>query len=704
MSYPLKRAGFLSLSLLIVSIAQADDPSEPLPSVYITAERPEDYTSETAATAKTATPLRDVPQSISVMTREILDDLNTQNIGQALQYVPGVGTAQGEGNRETPVIRGSSSTGDFFLDGLRDDVQYYRDLYNIERLEVLRGPNGALFGRGGVGGIINRVSKEARFDAAQGLTLELGSYDHKRSTADFGRVLADDLAFRINGVYEDSDSYRDDVTLKRYGVNPNLTWRLGEHTRANFGVEYFHDERVADRGVSSYLGRPLDTDPGAFFGDPDQSHAEAHVRMANLLLEHRFSDTVLLRHHARYADYDKFYQNVFPGVVNPLGNEVRISAYNNDTQRENLFNQTDLYFTAQTGRITHRFLTGVEFGRQDTQNVRNTGYFDSVAPDTTFVNVPVTDPRTNLPLSWRQSATDADNDGTARIAAGYLQDEVRVSSKFTVVAGLRYDRFTVDLRNHRTGADLSSKDHLLSPRLALVFKPTEATSLYATYSLAYQPRAGDQLSSLSATNEALDPERFTNYELGFKWDVTEHLAFTSAVFQLERTHVAIADPLDPTRSILIDGQRNRGLEIGWTGNLTEPWSVTAAAAYQQAEILSDQSAFVQKGAALASVPRISVSLWNRYTLSSRWGLGLGVVHRGEIFAATEDLLTPSSNVTLQRFTRLDGAVFYTLNDHWRAQLHLENLLNERYFQYAHSNTNITPGSPRAARIVVSLRF
>lgn len=379
-------------------------------------------------------------------------------------------------------------------------------------------------------------------------------------------------------------------------------------------------------------------------------------------------------------------------------------AYNNATQRENFFNQTDLMFKLTTGAITHKFLAGVELGRQETENFRNTGYFDSVAIGTTSIHVPISNPRTTLPVSFRQSASDADNDGTAKIAALYLHDEIALSPKFLVVAGVRYDNFKVDFTNNRTGADFSSHDDLFSPRLAVVYKPTDSVSTYASYSLTYQPRAGDQLASLSATNASLDPEEYTNSEVGVKWDANPNLAVTAALFELERKKAAVADPNDPTRMILVDGHRNRGIELGLNGQITERWSVIAAAAYQDAEITSDQSATVRKGARLAFLPKTTFSLWNRYDISSSWGVGLGVIHRDEIFAAIEDLTTPANNVKLPSFTRVDAAVYFSLNDQWRAQLNLENLFDTHYFQFAHNNTNITPGSPRAARLTLTASF
>lgn len=519
------------------------------------------------------------------------------------------------------------------------------------------------------------------------------------------------MAVRLNTMYEDTDSYRDDVTLERYGVNPTMTWLASDRTKVVFGAEYFHDERIADRGVPSFQGKPIDTSRGTFFGNPDESPTDTTVKQANLLVEHRFSDSVVLRNRTRYADYDKYYANVFPGAVNtqpvngnPPGTVVSISAYGQATQRQNFFNQTDLNFVANTGRIVHKFLTGVELGQQDTDNFRETGYFDSESPGQTSVTVPVSNPRTTLPISWRQSATDADNTSTADIAAPYIQDEIVFTPAFQLLLGLRYDRFEVDFTNKRTAVDLSSTDDLFSPRAALVFKPTASVSAYASYSLTYQPRAGEQLASLSATNAALDPEEFTNYEIGLKWDASKRLAFTAALFQLERTNVAVADPNDPTLSILVDGQENRGVELGLSGKLTDRWSIIAAGTYQDAQISSDQSTAVQKGAHLASVPKTQFSLWNRYDLTNQWGFGIGVINRASMFAATENVRAPASNVKLPSFTRVDGAIYYAFNAQWQAQLNVENLLDEDYFQFAHNNNNITPGSPRAARVVLSARF
>jgi len=684
----------------------AAETARELPKINVEADEEPSYdTVDTNTATRTHTRLRDIPQAITVISRKAIDDQNMQNIADVVRYVPGVGMAQGEGNRETPVFRGSSSTADFLVDGMRDDAQYYRDLYNIEQVETLKGPNGMIFGRGGIGGVINRVTKLAGWNPVRKVTLQAGTFGNRRGALDIGQTFSDELALRVNGVYEDSESYRDDVALERYGVNPTVTYRASESTRVVGGVEYFRDERVADRGISSSQGRPVPTHPSTFFGDPLQSPTHATVKSANILIEHQFSDAFTLRNRTRYADYDKLYQNVFPGAVDATGTRVSISAYNNAMRRENAFNQTDLVLSLPgSGPVKHQLLAGVELGRQTTENFRNTGYFDSIAPGTTTVTVPVSDPRTRSPIAFRQSATDADNDGTAEVAAVYVQDQIELGRHFLATLGLRYDRFEVDFTNNRTGAAFKSDDGLLSPRVGFVYKPVDTLSLYASYSMTFQPRAGEQLSSLTLSNQALDPEEFRNYEVGAKWDARPGLSISAAFYQLKRTNVAITDPNDATRSLLIDGQRVRGIEIGLTGNITAAWSVIAAYAYQDGEILSDQSATIRAGAELAALPRNTFSLWNRYDFSQTWGAGLGIVTRGKMLAATENLAAPSSNVRLAGYTRVDAAAFFRVSERVRAQANLENLFGTEYYVFANSNTNITPGSPRALRASLVFDF
>ncbi|HET7707413.1 MAG TPA: TonB-dependent siderophore receptor [Thermoanaerobaculia bacterium] len=650
----------------------------------------------TSAT-KTDTPLRDVPQAVSVVTRDVIEQHAMQSIADVVRYVPGVGMASGEGNRDTPIFRGNHSTSNFFVDGVRDDVQYFRDLYNVERVEALKGPNAMIFGRGGVGGVINRVVRKADFSETRELRIQGGSWNDRRFTGDFGQALTELVAGRITAMYEKSDSYREGASLERYGANPTLAFSLGDNTSLTASYEFFHDERTADRGISSFAGRPVETDASTFFGNADLSNSEVDVHALHTALEHRLSENVTLRNRTGYAMYDKFYQNVYPGSVDAAGERVSISAYNNGTKRDNLFNQTDLIVKHRSGRIEHTVLAGLEFGRQVTDNLRHTGYFSSVGPNVTSVMVPLANPTTTLPLTFRQSATDADNHGVATVAGLYVQDQMTLG-RFDVIGGLRYERFQTDLRNNRNGADLTATDNLVSPRLGLVYRPVATMSLYGSYSVSYLPRSGDQLSSLTISNAALDPEEYRNVEAGLKWDATPGMSMSAAVYQLERGNVAIAHPTNPNESLLVDGERTRGLELEAAGNITRAWSVLAAYTWQDGEITRSLSSNAPAGARLAQLPEHSIALWNRYDISARWGVGAGVMHRTEVFTSTDNA------VLLPGFTRVDAALFYDLNDSMALQVNVENLLDTEYYAFAHSNTNITPGAPRALRVTWATRF
>jgi len=657
------------------------------------------YTVPTVTSAtKTNTPLRDIPQAISVVSRALIADQRMASMAEVTRYMPGVGFAQGEGNRDTPILRGNSSTSDFFVDGVRDDVQYFRDVYNVDRVEALKGPNAMIFGRGGVGGVINRVTRQADWGQAREASLQFGSWDNKRFTADIGRALNQTVAVRASALYENSDSYRDGVGVERYGFNPTAAFRVGPVTTIRGSYEYFHDDRTADRGISSFNGRPVPSEPEVFFGDPGRSASRATVNLASALLEHRFSPTVILRNRTCYGDYDKFYQNVFPGAVNAAATTVAISAYNNATTRQNLFNQTDLIVSARTGRFGHTLLAGAELGRQETDNFRQTGFFSTLGANATTFNAPLASPTISLPIEFRQNATDADNHGVTTIAAVYAQDQIALSQHLEAVVGLRFDSFTAEMTNNRTATDFRSDEGLLSPRLGLIYKPIVPLSLYGSYSLTYLPRAGEQLASLSLTNQALDPETFRNYEVGAKWDVAPAFSFTAALYRLDRGNVIVPDPNDPTLSLLVDAQRTKGLEIGVTGNITRGWSVAGGYAYQDGEITRTISAAAQVGATLAQLPKHSVSLWNRYDFTPRVAGALGVLSRTDVFASTDNL------VTLPGWTRFDGAFYYYLTSALRAQINIENLFDEQYYLYAHSNTNITPGSPRAIRFALTTQF
>lgn len=646
-----------------------------------------------SSSMRTTTPLLNVPQSITVVTQDLIRDQSMQNMADVVRYVPGITMAQGEGHRDAPVIRGNATTSDFYVNGVRDDVQYFRDLYNVESVEAVKGANALTFGRGGGGGVINRVTKEAEFVPFREVSLQGGAYNNKRVASDFNHSFGDRLAFRANGVYENSGSFRDEVDLERYGITPIMAYRLGEKTRIKVGYEYFHDDRTVDRGIPSFAGRPSNTDRSTFFGSPRDSFANADVNAGRIGVEHQ-AGLFNLRNTTVIADYEKFYQNVFPGAVNATQTSVSLSGYSNVTFRRNVFNQTDVTGVVNTGPLRHTLLVGTELGRQRSDNFRNTAYFENNA---TAVNAPFTNPRWNGPVGFRQSASDADNYATNQVAAIYVQDQVELTRYLQVVGGVRYDYFNIDFHNNRNNENLSRQDKMVSPRAGVVLKPIAPLSLYASYSVSYLPSSGDQFSSLTATTQTLRPEKFNNYEVGAKWDVYRALAVTFAAYRLDRTNTTARDPNDPSRTVQTGSQRTKGYEIGVNGNLMRRWRVVGGYAYQDAFVSSATTA-AARGANVALVPRHSFSLWNNYRVASRWGGGLGLIHQASMFAGIDN------TVKLPSFVRVDAATYFTLSENVRLQVNVENLLDRTYFPTAHSNNNITPGYARTARVGMVARF
>lgn len=633
--------------------------------------------------------LRDVPQSVTIVSRALVADRAMQSMADVVRFLPGVAMSSGEGHRDAPTMRGISSTADLYVDGVRDDAQYLRDLYNVERIEALKGPNAMTFGRGGGGGVLNRVSKDASWHPAQAMTFEGGAFDHKRGTLDVGAARGP-VALRLNGVRESSGSFRQLVALDRQGINPTLSLLAGQ-TMVRVGYEEFIDHRTLDRGQPSFRGAPAPVDRSVIFGDPSVNRTRIVVRAWGATIERGTTERVLLRSTTRRAAYGKYYQNTVPGAVNAAMTTAMLTAYRNATNRVNFFNQTDLTATRRTGPVTHTLLVGAEYGVQATTNFRETGYFNGSA---TSMTVPFDAPTIVAPVSFRQSATDANNHTDAEVAAAYMQHQAVLGAHWQAIAGLRWDRFALRFHDNRTSASLRRTDDVLSPRAGLVFKPVPAVSLYSSYGTSYLPSAGDQFSSLTATTTTLAPERFMNRELGAKWEVRPGLLVDAAVYRLDRSNTSSPDPLNPGKLVQTGRQRSTGIELQVSGAVTDAWQVVAGATSQLATIRS-RTVAAPVGATVPLVPHVTFSAWNRVQVARSIGVGLGVVEQGRSYAAI------NNTVRLPSFTRFDGALYIGLGRLGHAQVNVDNLLNRRYTATSQGNDNILPGAPRTLLVSVT---
>jgi len=662
--------------------------------------------SSEANALKTPTPILDVPQSLSIVTSEQILRRGFTSVSDIIEYLPGVSMSQGEGHRDAVVFRGVRSTADFFIDGVRDDVQYYRPLYNLEQLEVLRGPNALLFGRGGTGGILNRVTKKAEIgNSFSQLTGYADSFGAGGLQGDLNVGLTDSIAFRLNAMAEGLDNHRDHFDGERIGVNPTLRVSLSEATTLDLSYEYVDHERFIDRGIPTGTnGDPVERFDRVVFGDPDVNvtELEAHILMASL--EHRFSDTMKGKVTAFYGDYDKLYQNFYAASYSEADSPdvVALDGYVDTTQRENLILSGNLIKEVSFANMSHRFLLGAEYVDTTSDQDRWNTYWSETSDDKeTFsvarpmgvvggVGINASGVRTVNDFTVDQND---DTQVTIEVASFYLQDEMAITDYLDVVLGARFDQFEIDVFNVAADDSRSKRDEEVSPRLGLVLKPMENMSLYASYSESFLPRSGEQFANINGSKGQLDADTFANTELGFKWDISPALSFTAAVFEIEQESPQVADN-DPATLDVIKSETD-GFELQLEGQLTEAWYISAAYSYLDGEQMGRTG---PKGLRPRELPENMFSVWNFVQFTPKLGAGLGLTYQDESF------INNSNTARLPSYTRVDAALYYDWSDDVRVQLNLENVGDTVYFPSSHSTHQATVGAPFNARLAITMDF
>ncbi|MGQ0681344.1 TonB-dependent receptor [Bradyrhizobium sp.] len=668
------------------------------------------YANSTSTATKTNTPLVNIPQSVSVVTKDFIRDQSFQSITEVTRYVPGVIMHQGEGSRDQLVFRGVDSTANFFVNGFRDDVQYFRDLYNAQSIEFLKGPSALIFGRGAGGGLVNRTLKEADGTRIYEATGQVGSWNNKRVTLDAGQAVNENVAVRFNAMYENSDTFRDYGHLERYGINPTVTLKPGDDTTIKLSYEFFHDFRLADRGNPSQglpggATRFNPTAPFApngnlstFFGSPI-NNAKVEVQTGMAIIEHDFGNGLTVRNGSMYSDYNRGYNNVYPnGAVNTAQTQVALAAYQQITPRENAFNQTDFVYKTATGPVLHTLAFGTEFGRQTGLTLRDSGRFPGNAAS---VIVNPFNPTYFGPVTYNHLASDINSTHRLNTESAYLQDQIEVTRWLQFLVGARYDNFDLTTLDLNTNTRRSRVDDFVSPRAAVIVKPIDSLSLYTAWSVSYLPASGDQFNALNTSTLILDPQRFENAEIGAKWNINPKLLFTAAAYQLLRANVPIN--LGAAGSIPGGSQIVRGFETALTGYVTPDWQAVLGYAYTDARIAKDLTGPavnppIVAGNRVQLVPYNQLSLWNKYQFNPTWAAALGVIYFSDSFASSDD------TVRLPGFVRVDAAVYAKIDEMWRVQLNVENIFNEAYWATAHANNNISPGQPRTVRLTAIAKF
>ncbi len=667
-----------------------------LAGIDVTAPKGVYKSSYSSSATKTNTNIMDLPQTITIINQQQLNDQQITDMSKSVTYSPGIDVDQGEGNRDAFIIRGNKTSADLYLDGIKDDAEYYRDLYNIDQVDILMGANGILFGKGGSGGVINRVSKQATFDNTNNMTIQLGSFDSKRSTLDVNRKISDRLAARLNVMAEKGDSFVPGVNYEKQGINPVFTFLVDGQTTVRFGREFYHDQRTGYRGVPSKNGRPYNGNRSQYYGNSSMSPNEVTVNSTFIALEHNFSDHLNLKNTTRYTDYDKYYSNIYANS-SVQSDSVTLSAYYDNTQRQNFFNQTDVTWNFDTADISHTLLTGMEIGTQDNRRYRLT--------DTDQV-VSIHNPTGS---AWNYGTYNRDKRTNISYRSVYAQDQIKFNDQHQIVIGFRHDDYETDFNlvaenSALVGDKFKINDRMISTRLGYIYNPSPEVSYYLSYSNSFQPRNGDQLDAISSSNANEDPEKFINYEIGTKWQINSKLFATVAIYQLNRERMQITDPNDSLNKIIVDGQRSRGVEISINGRLTDNYSIVGGWSFIDAEITKDQgsgSSLISAGTSLGNVAKNNFSLWNKYEFNSHWSFALGAIGRGNMYAATP---TSSSSVNLPGWVRFDAATYLKIDNKTRLQLNIENIFDKTYYSSAHNVNNIMVGMPLNARLTLMHDF
>lgn len=693
-----------------------------LDSVTVTGEA-EGYKVDHASSPKYTAPLLDTPQTITVVPQELIQKQNALSLRQVLSNVSGITFAAGEGGGglgDSINIRGFSANSNILIDGLRDTAQSSRsDAFNLESVEVVKGPSSVYSGAGTTGGSINIVSKTPRANAFTNASIGLGTDSYKRLTADVNQPLEglEGAAFRLNLMGHENDmAQRDHVDFERWGIAPSLTFGLGTPTRLNLSYFRQSDKDMPDYGLPARDGRVLSgVDRDSFFGFRDIDTEETDVESFTVRLDHDFNDSVSLSNLTRYSETERLTiisashvntTGVPAGFYRPAGPQGHGRDYSTDL----LINQTNLTWRFNTGGIAHTLVSGVEISRED----YNRDTFGHDLPS--GAAWPIYD-LSNPPGYWGAPLTEQQRQKVSTeldTQALYVFDTLELSEHWQVNAGLRYERFEGTGRTQDliagTNTRLESSDDMVSGRLGLVYKPVENGAVYLAWGNSYNPSAENLASTgsgLSADTQDLDPEENETWELGTKWELFDRrLALNAALFRVTKTNGRI-DSDSISDPIVLDGkQRVEGIEFGASGKLTDRWDVFANYTVLSSEIIKAADADIaQEGQALANTPPRSFSLWTSYALPMGFEVGYGAQYVSERNVST------SSRAKVPDYWVHSAMLGYDVNENLNLQLNVRNLFDEEYYDRVRTNIGsdtrssaLVPGEGRTAILTANLSF
>ncbi|UGB37020.1 catecholate siderophore receptor Fiu [Frateuria soli] len=745
------------LALTVPAHAGSTDANDPqvrdarrLPGIEVRATRGADYRADMVDSPKFTQPLLDTPQTIGIITRDLFEQQGATTLTEALRNSPGVGTFYVGENGSTTTgdgiyMRGFDTSGSIFVDGVRDLGSISRDLFNIEQVEVTKGPDGTEYGRTAPTGAVNMVTRQPVLDDRAGASLGYGSGQQRRASADLNRQIGDHSAFRLDAVGQDSGvPGRDRVRNRRWGVAPALAFGLGTPTRVYLDVLHIRQTNVPDGGVPT-LGLPGYTSPdpvrpriglaprvdSANFYGTAQDHDEVTADMLTLIVEHQFNPDLSLRNTTRWGRTRQDYlltsfrgdaaHLLTPDLADPStwAIERSLPTFKRRSNRI-LTNQTNLRVDFATGTVIHNLSAGLELTGEKASDIDLAPREGSTWP---AANLYHPDPRAD---GLRYGETGAWSTGTTNTAAAYVFDTLKFGPRWQVTAGARLDRYTtrfdsVSLCGERNspacgalpagtpvpGLSARIVDTLPNGKLGVLYKPVPNGSIYANLALSQEPPGGNTLlfssSARSADNPGLDPQRASTTELGTKWDLLDQrLLLTAALYRTVVRNELTQDPVDQ-QYYQAGRKRVQGIELGIVGRITDDWGVSAGFTTMDAKVTEGASVSNDGSSDLAYTPASAFTAWTTYHLPFGLTVGGGARYAGAMKRGTDGAIgTPG---TIGAYWVFDAMASLPVNRHLDLQLNLYNLFDRHYVAAINkSGYRYTPGTPRAAMLTANIRF
>ncbi|AVJ22308.1 MULTISPECIES: TonB-dependent siderophore receptor [Pseudomonas] len=653
------------------------------------------HATRSASATRTDTAIHETPQSISVVSKDVVEDLGATRLQDALDYAGGVGRANNFGGQglTTFTVRGFT-TGEFYRNGFPINRGYPNmpDANTIERLEVLRGPATMLYGRGDPGGTFNVVSKQPLAERTVTLGSQLNDQGMKRGTLDASGPLDEEgrLAYRLNVVGEGGDTFRDHVETERYGVTPVITWQATDDTKVTFEGDFMRNNHPLDRGLTRFPNQRGTPSRDTFWGDKDAGKLHNDNNMAQLRFEHALSDNWTLGGGFQWLDGSLKGNAIEANGPGSLGADGRTLQRNFNyrklewTDKDYQLNLTGHF---STGGFDHTLLTGIEYEDYDYKSIIQRS---SAAAGTYPIDIfdPVYgQPR---PALTRTPTHDKEN---LKTYAAFVQDQVALTERLKVLAGARFERFEHDYQNY-VGKSWQAADNAVTPRVGVIYDLTDTLAVYADAARSFKPNTG-----ASREGGGFAPEKGKSYEMGIKWEALDRqLSVDAAIYQIEKKNVLTTDPVDNTFSVAAGQVRSRGFDLNVAGNLTPEWRVIGGYAYVDAEVTRDNT--LRSGTRLMNIPRNSFSLLNVYEFQdgALKGLGLGA---GGKYVDQRAGQTANTAFSMDAYTVVDLLGYYKVNEHVRLNLDVKNLFNREYEEGAFGNIYAYPGAPRTVQVGIA---